>query len=415
MTTMKKALLYCGIALLTAVLPGCKEMKDDIDTLKRPYPTGITLLQSEITVLNGSTLKVPFRVNPSNYIVQAEDLRLDAIRSQITKASYVTTIPECSLVGVTPYKNQAGETCEGQWIAEIEILDGAYYGDIDFTLVLNYTDADNRRVALTSATFGNLNTRIKLTGDMVDIDVSPAVSYVELNNTPIATSVRLLPCAISEGSATKFDMEDAIVDSCKLGGEFAGYFFLTDKGNAAWTMEPIGLDFPKPDEAFVPVDINIYLTDRNDTTNHVLKTALVKVYQTRCIAPAITLKVSDYAEITEANKTLDIEMGEIMAAVGVTSELFQQVRPPLGFTLTKQFMHENGTSARTLFRQSLKYKDDKGTTSPEAMYLQLIFFAPLDTEDIGSYYISLNMLYSRTSDPQPTIAANIKIPVIVTE
>ena len=52
MTTMKKALLYCGIALLTAVLPGCKEMKDDIDTLKRPYPTGITLLQSEITVLN---------------------------------------------------------------------------------------------------------------------------------------------------------------------------------------------------------------------------------------------------------------------------------------------------------------------------------------------------------------------------
>ena len=412
---MRKALLYCGIALLTAVLPGCKEMKDDIDTLKRPYPTGITLLQSEITVLNGSTLKVPFRVNPSNYIVQAEDLRLDAIRSQITKASYVTTIPECSLVGVTPYKNQAGETCEGQWIAEIEILDGAYYGDIDFTLVLNYTDADNRRVALTSATFGNLNTRIKLTGDMVDIDVSPAVSYVELNNTPIATSVRLLPCAISEGSATKFDMEDAIVDSCKLGGEFAGYFFLTDKGNAAWTMEPIGLDFPKPDEAFVPVDINIYLTDRNDTTNHVLKTALVKVYQTRCIAPAITLKVSDYAEITEANKTLDIEMGEIMAAVGVTSELFQQVRPPLGFTLTKQFMHENGTSARTLFRQSLKYKDDKGTTSPEAMYLQLIFFAPLDTEDIGSYYISLNMLYSRTSDPQPTIAANIKIPVIVTE
>ena len=71
---MRKALLYCGIALLTAVLPGCKEMKDDIDTLKRPYPTGITLLQSEITVLNGSTLKVPFRVNPSNYIVQAEDL-----------------------------------------------------------------------------------------------------------------------------------------------------------------------------------------------------------------------------------------------------------------------------------------------------------------------------------------------------
>ena len=68
---MRKALLYCGIALLTAVLPGCKEMKDDIDTLKRPYPTGITLLQSEITVLNGSTLKVPFRVNPSNYIVQA--------------------------------------------------------------------------------------------------------------------------------------------------------------------------------------------------------------------------------------------------------------------------------------------------------------------------------------------------------
>lgn len=412
---MKKALLCCGIALLTAVLPGCKEMKDDIDALKRPYPTGITLLQSEITVLNGSTLKVPFRVNPSNYIVEAENLRLDAVRSQITKASYVTTIPECSLVGVTPYKNQAGETCEGQWIAEIEILDGAYYGDIDFTLVLNYTDADNRRVALTSATFGNLNTRIKLTEDMVDIDVSPAVSYVELNNTPIATSVRLLPCAISEGSATKFDMEDAIVDSCKLGGEFAGYFFLTDKGNATWTMEPIGLDFPKPDEAFVPIDVNIYLTDRNDTTNHVLKTALVKVYQTQCIASAVTLKISDYAEITEANQSLDIEMGEIMAAVGVTSELFQQVRPPLGLTQSIRFTHEDGTSASTIFKQSLLYRDDKGLTSPEAMYLHLRFFSPLKTKNIGSYYLDLTMRYSRYSDPQPTIAANIKIPVIVTE
>lgn len=412
---MKKALLCCGIALLTAVLPGCKKMKDDIDALKRPYPTGITLLQSEITVLNGSTLKVPFRVNPSNYIVEAENLRLDAIRSQITKASYVTTIPECSLVGVTPYKNQAGETCEGQWIAEIKILDGAYYGDIDFALVLNYTDADNRRVALTSATFGNLNTRIRLTGNMVDIDVSPAVSYVELNNTPIATSVRLLPCAISEGSATKFDMEDVIVDSCKAGGEFAGYFFLTGKGNMTWTLEPIGLDFPKPDEAFVPVDINVYMTDRNDTTNHVLKTVPVKVFQTRCIAPAVTLKVSDYASITEANKTLDIEMGGIMAGVGVTSELFQQVRPPLGLTLGKQFTHEDGTSASALFMSSLKYRDDKNLTSPEAMYLQMRFFAPLKTKDIGSYYINLNMLYSRLSDPQPTIAANIKIPVIVTE
>lgn len=412
---MKKNLLYCGIALLAVGFSGCKGMKDDIDTLKQPYPTGITLLLSEITVQNGSTLKVPFRVNPSNYIVQAEDLRLDAIRSQITKASYVTAIPECSLAGVTPYKNQVGETCEGQWIAEIKILDGAYYGDIDFTLVLNYTDADNRRVALTSATFGNLNTRIRLTGDMVDIDVSPAVSYVELNDKPIATSVRLLPCAVSEGSATKFDMEDAIVDSCKLGGEFAGYFFLTDKGGMTWTMETIGLDFPKPDEAFVPVDINIYLTDRNDTTNHIVKTAPVKVFQTRCIAPAVTLKVSDYASITEANKTLDIEMGEIMAAVGVTSELFQQVRPPLGFTQTKQFMHEDETPAKTLFIQSLKYRDDKSLTSPEAMYLQLIFFAPLKTEDIGSYYISLNMLYSRALDPQPTIAANIKIPVIVKE
>ena len=51
---MKKALLYCGIALLTAVLPGCKEMKDDIDTLKRPYPTGITLLQKPLLASTNS-------------------------------------------------------------------------------------------------------------------------------------------------------------------------------------------------------------------------------------------------------------------------------------------------------------------------------------------------------------------------
>ena len=45
-------------------------------------------------------------------------------------------------------------------------------------------------------------------------------------------------------------MEDAIVDSCKLGGEFAGYFFLTDKDNATWTMEPIGLEI-SPKKGYV--------------------------------------------------------------------------------------------------------------------------------------------------------------------
>ena len=102
---MRKAGLALIMAWMAIGLFGCQEMKDDIDNLKDPTPTGIVVLQNEIDVQNGSAIQIPFRINPSNYVPKVEDITLDVVSSQITRASYGSSIPELTLTGIQPDKN----------------------------------------------------------------------------------------------------------------------------------------------------------------------------------------------------------------------------------------------------------------------------------------------------------------------
>ena len=65
---MRKAGLALIMAWMAIGLFGCQEMKDDIDNLKDPTPTGIVVLQNEIDVQNGSAIQIPVRINPSTYV-----------------------------------------------------------------------------------------------------------------------------------------------------------------------------------------------------------------------------------------------------------------------------------------------------------------------------------------------------------
>ena len=78
---MKRWFLIHVVLWSAVVLSGCQDMKDDIDNLKNPIPTGMVILQNEIEVQNGSSVQIPFRVNPSNFVPTRENVALDVIDS----------------------------------------------------------------------------------------------------------------------------------------------------------------------------------------------------------------------------------------------------------------------------------------------------------------------------------------------
>ena len=80
---MQKSTIYCAIAGMLLLCGGCSKMKDDIDTLKKPIPTALVILNPEYIVQNGKTFDIPFRVNPSNFVVTKENLSLDVPASHI--------------------------------------------------------------------------------------------------------------------------------------------------------------------------------------------------------------------------------------------------------------------------------------------------------------------------------------------
>ena len=200
---------FAGICLIcwALVLSGCQKMKDDIDTLKNPIPTGIVLLKSEIEVQNGSAIQIPFRINPSNYVPKLDDLSLDVIASQITRATYGTSIPEFTLTDLQPDKNTQGDVLDGQWLATVQVAEGAYYTDAKIALILSYVDARGDSVQMTSTSVAVVNSYVKLTQDMVALNGPSSCTYMSTTtNMPITVSTQLVAQPISEGSSTLFDM-----------------------------------------------------------------------------------------------------------------------------------------------------------------------------------------------------------------
>ena len=423
----KRWFAFVGSLIGLVLLSGCQKMKDDIAQLKEPIPTGIVLLTSEVQVQNGTSVQIPFRVNPSNYVPTLEQLSLDVISSQITRVAYGTSIPEYTLVDIQPAKNSQGEVLDGQWVAIVEATEGAYYGEARLALVLNYTDAQGETVQMTSTSVALLNSYVKLTSTSVALNGPSACTYLNTSTSlPISTSTQLVALPISEGSSTLFDLTTVSVVSAQLSGPKADQFTLqTDESGQKWSVSAnsSALEFGEG-EQYVPVTLTVTLRDLI-SGEEVPITKTIRFYQTAYTAPAVEYKLSEWP----ADNRQRIDMGAYLAEVGVTAELFtrysEQDYLPTIFRPTFSVMDATGqTNASSKYRASfslLNYvADDPGEESisnvviaPETDYLQQRFYAkPVE----GSYLVQVKLQYSRvesivSSNPQPTIQATITIPV----
>lgn len=426
---MKKLLVITFLCTLGAVLfSGCQNMKDDIDNLKNPIPTGVVILQDELNVQNGMSIEIPFRVNPSNFVPTKENVVLDVISSQITRAEYGSSIPEYTLVDIQPDKNAQGEELEGQWLAVVEAAEGAYYGEARLALILAYTDARGNQVQMTSSSISLLNSHVKLTENMVALNGPSSCTYWNTTtDMPIPTSTQLVPRPISEGSSTLFDLATVSVESAVLTGAQAGSFTLqSDESGLKWNISantPM-LEFEE-DAQYVPITLEVKLRDLIGG-NEVTITKTIRFYKTEYTVPqTMEYKLSEWPMDSRQN----IELGEYLAQIGVTAELFTRYSEHESLPVilkpafeAKDATGENNVSSkyRAVFILKNHVEDDpdpdaisKTLCAPETNYLQQRFYSkPLE----GEYQLWLSFQYCTaesliSENPQPVIQATIKVPV----
>lgn len=420
---------FAGICLIcwALVLSGCQKMKDDIDTLKNPIPTGIVLLKSEIEVQNGSAIQIPFRINPSNYVPKLDDLSLDVIASQITRAAYGTSIPEFTLTDLQPDKNTQGDVLDGQWLATVQVAEGAYYTDAKIALVLSYVDARGDSVQMTSTSVAVVNSYVKLTQDMVALNGPSSCTYMSTTtNMPITVSTQLVAQPISEGSSTLFDMGTVSVKEAVLTGDKADQFTLTtDASGMKWSIvaNSTALEFDEGSQ-YVPVTLEVTLLDRIGG-NEVTVTKTIRFFRTEYTVPdAVEYKLSEWP----TDRTQNMPLGDYLAQIGVTAELFTRHNEGeyLPIIVQRNFSVQNAagenasSSYRAIFQVKNTIPDETGpdvisnvVIAPETNYLQQRFYS---TPIAGDYQLLLTFQYSTvesidSSNPQPTIQATIKVPV----
>ena len=420
---------FAGICLIcwALVLSGCQKMKDDIDTLKNPIPTGIVLLKSEIEVQNGSAIQIPFRINPSNYVPKLDDLSLDVIASQITRATYGTSIPEFTLTDLQPDKNTQGDVLDGQWLATVQVAEGAYYTDAKIALILSYVDARGDSVQMTSTSVAVVNSYVKLTQDMVALNGPSSCTYMSTTtNMPITVSTQLVAQPISEGSSTLFDMGTVSVKEAVLTGDKADQFTLTpDESGMKWSITPnsAALEFDEGAQ-YVPVTLAVKLLDRIGN-NEVTVTKTIRFFKTEYTAPdVVEYKLSEWP----VDRRQNLPLGDYLAQIGVTAELFTRHNEGeyLPIIVQRNFSVQNAagenasSSYRAVFQVKNTIPDETGpdvisnvVIAPETNYLQQRFYS---TPIAGDYQLLLTFQYSTvasidSSNPQPTIQATIKVPV----
>lgn len=426
---MRKLLTIKFLCILGAVLlPGCQKIKDDIDNLKNPIPTGMVILQDEINVQNGRSIDIPFRVNPSNFVPTKDNVALDVISSQITRAAYGNSIPEYTLVDIQPDKNAQGEELEGQWLAVVKAAEGAYYGEARLALVLTYIDARGNQVQMTSSSISLLNSYVKLTEDMVTLNGPSSCTYWNTTtDRPISTSTQLVARPIAEGSSTLFDLGAVSVESAVLTGDQAGSFTLqSDESGSKWSISANTptMEFEEGAQ-YVPITLEVKLRDQIGG-NEVTITKTIRFYETEYTVPqAVEYKLSEWP----LNGRHNIELGEYLAQIGVTADLFTRYSEHefLPIILKNSFEVKDaigGNNASSKYRAVFSLKnhveDDpdpdaisKIVCAPETNYLQQQFYSkPLE----GEYQLWLTFQYwtvesLNSENPQPVIQATIKVPV----
>ncbi|CAK7057485.1 MAG: hypothetical protein PARBA_02085 [Parabacteroides sp.] len=330
---------------IMVVLASCtKGLKDDVDALQKPVPSGLVLLEDSVhKVVKGEEFEIYFRINPTGIELTKENIELDFIESDtylqytpeagelipISKASYVTPSEYYECVALEADKNEAGEVLDGQWVLTVKTKGEAnFMNKSSFFLVLNYTDATGQKRLISSST--KVNTQILPT-----IDEGMVIGYSKGQTYRGAASGDILPyqilldanyykndvgqfwqydrSLIAQVDVTPGEPDIFAVES----GPTRAYITLTPTGHDKWTT------FEQSEDFSVSSSVGVKLTDVAGTTKE--EEVKISYYKSELTEPLVI----SAAEINGNGGVLQRDMKEWLDKLGVVEDYKHEIHRTL--------------------------------------------------------------------------------------
>lgn len=330
---------------IMVVLASCtKGLKDDVDALQKPVPSGLVLLEDSVhKVVKGEEFEIYFRINPTGIELTKENIELDFIESDtylqytpeagelipISKASYVTPSEYYECVALEADKNEAGEVLDGQWVLTVKTKGEAnFMNKSSFFLVLNYTDATGQKRLISSST--KVNAQILPT-----IDEGMVIGYSKGQTYRGAASGEILPYQILldanyyKNDAGKFwEYDRSLIAQVDVtpgepdifaveSGSTRAYITLTPTGHDKWTT------FEQSEDFSVSSSVGVKLTDVAGTTKE--EEVKISYYKSELTEPLVI----SAAEINGNGGVLQRDMKEWLDKLGVVEDYKHEIHRTL--------------------------------------------------------------------------------------
>lgn len=322
--------------LIMVVLTSCtKGLKDDVDALQKPVPSGLVLLEDSVhKVVKGEEFEIYFRINPTGIELTKENIELDFIESDtylqytpeagelipISKASYVTPSEYYECVALEADKNEAGDVLDGQWVLTVKTKGEAnFMNRSSFFLVLNYTDATGQKRLISSST--KVNAQILPT-----IDEGMVIGYSKGQTYRGAASGEILPYQIlldvnlyknDAGKFWEYDRSliahvDVTPDEPDIfsieSGSTRAYITLTPTTHDKWTT------FEQSEDFSVSSSVGVKLTDAAGTTKE--EDVKVSYYKSETVEPLVV----SASELKANGNLLQKNLKEWFDKLGITED-----------------------------------------------------------------------------------------------
>ncbi|WP_459188816.1 hypothetical protein ACGE0T_01610 [Parabacteroides sp. APC149_11_2_Y6] len=321
---------------IMVVLASCtKGLKDDVDALQKPVPSGLVLLEDSVhKVVKGEEFEIYFRINPTGIELTKENIELDFIESDtylqytpefgelipISKASYVTPSGYYECVALEADKNEAGEVLDGQWVLTVKTKGEAnFMNKSSFFLVLNYTDATGQKRLISSST--KVNAQIFPT-----IDEGLVIGYSKGQTYRGAASGDILPYQILldanyyKNDAGKFwEYDRSLIAQVDVtpgepdifaveSGSTRAYITLTPTTHDKWTT------FEQSEDFSVSSSVGVKLTDVAGTTKE--EDVEISYYKSEIVEPLVV----SASELKANGNLLQKNLKEWLDKLGITED-----------------------------------------------------------------------------------------------
>lgn len=330
---------------IMVVLASCtKGLKDDVDALQKPVPSGLVLLEDSVhKVVKGEEFEIYFRINPTGIELTKENIELDFIESDtylqytpeagelipISKASYVTPSGYYECVALEADKNEAGEILDGQWVLTVKTKGEAnFMNKSSFFLVFNYTDATGQKRLVSSST--KVNAQIFPTVDEgMSVGYSKGQTYRGVASGEILPYQILLDANQYKNDAGKFwEYDRSLIAQVDVtpgepdifaveSGLTRAYITLTPTTHDKWTT------FEQSEDFSVSSSVGVKLTDVAGTTKE--EDVKISYYKSELTEPLVI----SAAEINGNGGVLQRDMKEWLDKLGVVEDYKHEIHRTL--------------------------------------------------------------------------------------